>query len=648
MKTALAGFLVSLLAGVPALAGPQETGDTNAEAYFQFARARSLELDGEWDQALEAFDEALALDPLDSSIYSEIAFAYFVRNDPASAIDYAQRALLIDEDNLDAHRLLSEIYTALLRSDTPVSTDLVSLAVQEWEQVVRLDPEDRSAYLTLGKLYTAIGDQERAAGVYRDFLRIEPASEEGALALAQLQVDAGNLDEAIRILGDLVAARPDSGPAQAMLGDLYYRTGDFDRAATALEAALTQAPDSSELLSSLAQTLFLAGRLDEAAERYEALVDLQEDDPIFHLRLGQIYRQRMEYDKARAQLERADRLVPDALEIRLELALLDRDEGHFEEALGILQDLLDANEKPRYTTLELQMRQQLLRQVAVIQTLMNQYREAVQTLEEIKTLLRDSDDGTIDSFIVDTLRQEDSQEAMDRVVEARRLHPQNRQLQLLEADLTAELVDVDQGADELRAMLEGTEDDLDVYAALVGVYENAGNLEAAQSVVDEMLDKLENDETAWFLQGALYERQDNVDEAEHAFRMALELDGENPATLNYLGYMLADRNRNLDEALTMLQTAVASDPINGAFLDSLGWVYFRLQQMDLAERFLTRAVLFSDSDPTLHEHLGDLYVATSRIEMAREEYRRSLDRADTEEERTRVQEKLDALPAGTI
>jgi predicted negative regulator of RcsB-dependent stress response len=70
--------------------------------------------------------------------------------------------------------------------------------------------------------------------------------------------------------------------------------------------------------------------------------------------------------------------------------------------------------------------------------------------------------------------------------------------------------------------------------------------------------------------------------------------------------------------------------------------------MDLAERYLTRAVLFADSDPTLHEHLGDLYSTTGRIEEAREAYQRSLERAEQEAEIERVRQKLADLPPGTI
>ena len=78
-------------------------------------------------------------------------------------------------------------------------------------------------------------------------------------------------------------------------------------------------------------------------------------------------------------------------------------------------------------------------------------------------------------------------------------------------------------------------------------------------------------------------------------------------TLNYLGYMLADRGTRLDEALGYIRRAVALDPQNGAYLDSLGWVYYKMGNYELAEENLRRASERMGDDPTIHDHLGELY-----------------------------------------
>ena len=71
--------------------------------------------------------------------------------------------------------------------------------------------------------------------------------------------------------------------------------------------------------------------------------------------------------------------------------------------------------------------------------------------------------------------------------------------------------------------------------------------------------------------------------------------------------------------------AVSLDPTNGAYLDSLGWAYFKLGKYDLAEENLTKASLRMGSDPTVQDHLGDLYQKTGRLKLAAAHWERAVE-----------------------
>jgi tetratricopeptide (TPR) repeat protein len=66
----------------------------------------------------------------------------------------------------------------------------------------------------------------------------------------------------------------------------------------------------------------------------------------------------------------------------------------------------------------------------------------------------------------------------------------------------------------------------------------------------------------------------------------------------------------------MIKQALSFEPNNGAYLDSLGWAYFKLGKYDLAEESLNKAAVHMGSDPTVQEHLGDLYQKTGRLKLA--------------------------------
>jgi Tfp pilus assembly protein PilF len=99
----------------------------------------------------------------------------------------------------------------------------------------------------------------------------------------------------------------------------------------------------------------------------------------------------------------------------------------------------------------------------------------------------------------------------------------------------------------------------------------------------------------------------------------------------------------------MVRRAVDLDPGNGAYLDSLGWVYFKMGQYELAEDNLRQAIQRDQTDPTVHEHMGDLYEKTGRIRQAAAQWELSLAEyaksapADVEPgDVAKVQKKLDS------
>jgi tetratricopeptide (TPR) repeat protein len=136
------------------------------------------------------------------------------------------------------------------------------------------------------------------------------------------------------------------------------------------------------------------------------------------------------------------------------------------------------------------------------------------------------------------------------------------------------------------------------------------------------------------------EGQGDLDGAVRAVREVLAREPDNSSALNTLGYLFADHDRNLAEAEALVGRALAQEPDNGAYLDSRGWVYYRLGRLAEARRDLERAVELTDGDPVVSEHLGDVYKDLDLIDLAREQYARSL-RQD--QGNARVRAKLSEL-----
>jgi predicted Zn-dependent protease len=106
---------------------------------------------------------------------------------------------------------------------------------------------------------------------------------------------------------------------------------------------------------------------------------------------------------------------------------------------------------------------------------------------------------------------------------------------------------------------------------------------------------------------------------------------------------------HVDEATQMIKKALDADPDNGAYLDSLGWAYFQQGKLNEAESLLVRAMERIGQDPTVHDHLADVYMKLGKTKEAIAQWQASLKEfnsfagIDSEpEDVAKVTRKLDA------
>ncbi len=621
------------------------TEEQRTQAYYHFSKARVLDEQGQWGEAISEYKKALEYDPTNSLIYSEMAQTYANNRRIRDAVEAAQRAIQYDRDNIEAHKLLSQIYLQTMSavSSQRPSLEIVDNAIREFEEVVRIDPAEEQSFLMLGRLYQIKGDRAKAVEIFKKYISVDPSSEEGVTGLAKLQLDAGNEKEAAELLENFVKDHPSAGEALQTLGEAYSQLQEFEKAAEVLKRAMELDPENIEIKKSRAQALFFSDQFEESAGLYQGLLREEPNDGLSMLRLGQILRRQMKYSEARKYLTTAGQSFPESMEVQFNLVLLDRDQGLLEDAVKRATDLLKKSEKSdgKYTEGEKQNRRVFLMQLALLQSTMGNYDLAIRSYTDLKAITPEKD-GRIDALIVDTYRDaKNLEKAIEYCQKALLEAPDSQQLQMVHADLIAERGRIDEGIRALQKLSKGTPEDLVLFSTMTNIYSRAKRFGEAQDVLNSAMQKFPNEEQVYFLQGSLFERQKKYGDAEKAFRKALELEKDSPAVLNYLGYMLADRGEKLEEAEEMILKAVESDPVNGAYLDSLGWVYFRQNRLELAEENLKRALIFANSDATIHDHLGDLYFKTKRYAEAQAEWRKSVQLGTDPEEIEKVKKKLD-------
>jgi Flp pilus assembly protein TadD len=266
-------------------------------------------------------------------------------------------------------------------------------------------------------------------------------------------------------------------------------------------------------------------------------------------------------------------------------------------------------------------------------------REGERALERMRALHR-ADPQWVARSIVVLGRHERRREALALAESWVREHPGDASALLLAARAHASLGDLAGAVARARSAVSVAPDSIPSRRLLAKLLQDAGRLEEAEAELGDLRRRAPYDVGVLMDLGIVRERRGDVQGAIALGREALGRAPGSPEVRNYLGYMLADHNRDLEEAERLILAAVAADPDNGAFVDSFGWVLFRLGRLTEARAALERAVLLTRGDPVVHEHLGDVYAALQLAELARQQYRLSL---EGDERNVRVRAKLQAI-----
>ena len=107
---------------------------------------------------------------------------------------------------------------------------------------------------------------------------------------------------------------------------------------------------------------------------------------------------------------------------------------------------------------------------------------------------------------------------------------------------------------------------------------------------------------------------------------------------------------NLEESVELVKRALAVDPDNGYYLDSLGWAYYKMGRLEEARGELEKASGLAPRDPTILDHLGDVYRDLGKLPLAVVQWRRSLEiEAGQDAVRLKLEKALAEHPeAGTV
>jgi tetratricopeptide (TPR) repeat protein len=492
-------------------------------------------------------------------------------------------------------------------------------------EAARLAPREPAIFLSLSESHFALQDTEAALFYAQQAANLSD-NVEYLRHLAHMQVAAGRLESADQTYGAIVETYPDDSDAVFEMARLKVRLGRESDAAVAFERLIRMVGDDRILRTRLLQLYGRTNDVDGVERTLRALIELDGENPHYHLMLSDFLVRNQRLDEAIDALERAQEIIPGDLEITAELGSLHRASGRMAVADSIDASITDVE---GLTAAQVSVRAERLYVRALTDT------SAAEAAIDVLSKGLGLHDGHYQmlTMLGDLrYRRGEFSAAADLLSRALVVDPRDPDVWLqtalayLNANQPARAAEI---GEEGILLFPGRVDLVETTAhSHLVLYANTRAIE----LYHRALDLLAEDESAsaglaveaHASLGFLYSRRSLHEQSDHHYREALRIDSTHVFALNNFAYSLAQRQVHLAEALAHAQRANRLAPDNPSFEDTLGWILFLLDRPDESREWLLKAVEATGDNATMLEHLGDVEAQLGLDESARERWARAL------------------------
>ncbi|MEY4630827.1 MAG: hypothetical protein RIQ81_947, partial [Pseudomonadota bacterium] len=476
-------------------------------------------------------------------------------------------------------------------------------AAREAERLALLYPKNRDARMLHAQILVARGKLDEAAAQLTKVVKGAPPEEGPYALLAEVQARRGKRKEALAVARQLTRNKPQSVVAWSILARLCLLDGAKKEMLDAAYKAwmIKSSPDVS-LLYAIA--LELNGKTKEAVRMYESAYRAASSPEQLTAKLVDLYRQT----------------------------------GDLQEALRVLSDLKRGDGSGLTQGLEIQ-------RIAILWELKRDD-EALSALEKLNASGQRSD-------LVLTLlgygyeRVKRPAEALATYEKVSRDFSLHKDVQVRRILLTKELGKPDVARTMLTPILEQTDPGWQFFALAIELDADAGKLSEAIALSDKAFEKYPDQTRFMFLRAAYQEKAGDVDGSMKTMRKVIEREPENSSALNFLGYLMVDTGGDLAEAKILIERALKIRPGDPAYLDSLGWCYFKLGDIDRAEKLLMDALSKTPEEGVTMEHLGEVAMVRKQRLKAIEWFEKALKQKLDQRDRDRIEKRLDGIKQGS-
>ena len=225
--------------------------------------------EGKFDEAITEYKKALEIKPRDDILnklgqaHQQKRLAGKSEEQPAKIDTFKSKKTLDEMLGLEREQDLSieELYD---RGISYYDKGMIDKAIEEFKEVLELDPDDIETHYHLGNAYADKEIFDEAISIYKKVIEKNPEFIDAYLSLSTLYLDMDMVDEAISLCNQAISANPDDSFLCFHLGEAYVRNEQYEEAITAFNKAISINPMDPETQYRLAESYYETKQYDLA------------------------------------------------------------------------------------------------------------------------------------------------------------------------------------------------------------------------------------------------------------------------------------------------------------------------------------------------------------------------------------------------
>ena len=257
---------------------------------------------GQLDEAVECYRQAVAINPRFAEGYLNLAFALHGQQHYEEAEKHLKHAIQLNPRMEDAYYLLGTIAQEQGKLDS---------AIKNFNRTLEIKPDFEIVYRDLFQCLLQDGQNEAAKNILEKGISFFPDSADFHYFLGNLFVSEKEPAKAIACLQKVLSIQPDNAEVLVLLGNVFRDSDDLNQAITLYHKALVLQPDYVDALNNMGAAFKKMGNFDEAMDCYIKALDYQPGSANLNNNLGVIYKEMDKLDEAAACYRKALSIKPD-------------------------------------------------------------------------------------------------------------------------------------------------------------------------------------------------------------------------------------------------------------------------------------------------------------------------------------------------